>query len=61
MDSTLFVAAALAVLGLLVVAAGLFGRALADVGEGLRASLVEAGERTAERAVEFCEWLRLGR
>ncbi len=31
------------------------------VGSALRSSLEEAGERTSDAAVHFCDWLRLGR
>lgn len=61
MDPFLLLAAALALVGLLAVGTGLARGGLADLGDALRASLAEAGERTADRAVEFWEWLRLGR
>ena len=47
---------------ILTVAVGwLLGWAPAGSGTPLRASFVEAGQRTSDAAAEFWEWVRLGR
>lgn len=53
------VAMALLVLALLAVLA--FGRHPDSRLQPLRASAVEAGERTSDLAAEFFDWLRIGR
>ena len=58
------VAIVLFVLGLAIlgtVVAWALGFAPAGRGTPLRASFVEAGQRTADAAAEFWEWLRRGR
>jgi hypothetical protein len=50
-----------AVLALALFLVLVFGRAPGSRLEPLRASAVEAGERTSDIAAEFFDWVRLGR
>ncbi len=62
MTVVLYIAAAILVLAaVLMVVSHLLGWSLARTSAPLRASSVEAGERTSDWAAEFWRWLRLGR
>ena len=50
-----------AVLALALFVVLVFGRAPDSPLQPLRASAVEAGERTSDLAAEFFDWLRIGR
>ena len=62
MALALYITAAVVLLGaLLMVVAHLLGWSAGRATAPLRASAVEAGERTSDWAAEFWHWLRRGR
>jgi hypothetical protein len=62
MSLALYITAGVLLLGaLLMVVSHLLGWSPARASAPLRASAVEAGERTSDWAAEFWHWLRFGR